>query len=239
VSKAEVELPRADYQTQSDGHGGLANRPPRDSAASARPVLVPDQSATLKERLVAELSAIKSADDAAAWAHRNLPVKNTLTSGDAQIVEARFQARLATIGDGMTAEGPPNAAPDQRVLSAGRLAADTSQKPLTVAEQRSRGRAVRAFGKTVRLRDKKHRKFVTRQPCLVCGRVPSDSHHLTFYTTACAWRQSQRRVHRPSLPDPSPRASSLWGRGRLVAEAQHRSASGRPQALAAHPAQPR
>jgi hypothetical protein len=34
--------------------------------------------------------------------------------------------------------------------------------------------------KTVRLRDKEHRKFVLRQPCLVCGRVPSDPHHLTF-----------------------------------------------------------
>ena len=39
---------------------------------------------------------------------------------------------------------------------------------------------VHALGKTVRLRDKDHRKFVLRQPCLVCGRVPSDPHHLTF-----------------------------------------------------------
>ena len=39
---------------------------------------------------------------------------------------------------------------------------------------------VRALSKTVRLRDKDHRKFVLRQPCLVCGRVPSDPHHLTF-----------------------------------------------------------
>jgi hypothetical protein len=36
------------------------------------------------------------------------------------------------------------------------------------------------LGKTVRLRDKDHRKFVLRQACLVCGRVPSDPHHLTF-----------------------------------------------------------
>jgi hypothetical protein len=36
------------------------------------------------------------------------------------------------------------------------------------------------LGKTVRLRNKDHRKFVLRQPCLVCGRVPSDPHHLTF-----------------------------------------------------------
>jgi ERF superfamily protein len=182
VSKAEVELPRADYHTQSDGHGGPATRPPRDvsnSVASARPVLPPDESATLRERLVAELSAINSADDAAIWVHRNLRAKNSLTAGDAQIVEARFQARLETIGDGVTAEGPPNAAPDQRALSAGRLAADTDQRT-SVAKQRSRGGAARALEKTVRLRDKDHRKFVTRQPCLVCGRVPSDSHHLTF-----------------------------------------------------------
>jgi dTDP-4-dehydrorhamnose reductase len=36
------------------------------------------------------------------------------------------------------------------------------------------------FGFRARLRDKDHRKFVLRQPCLVCGRLPSDPHHLTF-----------------------------------------------------------
>jgi len=174
VSAAEVELPRADYP----------NRPARDvgnSAASARPVLAPDQSAALRDRFVAELSAITSADDAAAWAHRNLPAKNTLTAGDAQIIEARFQARLSAIDDSVTAEGPPlNAISNEAVVSAGPLATDTPQKTSTMASQRPRSGAVRALGKTVRLRDKEHRKFVTRQPCLVCGRVPSDSHHLTF-----------------------------------------------------------
>jgi hypothetical protein len=183
VCKAEVELPRADYQTQSDGHGGLANRLPRNSgnsAASARSVLAADESSILRERLVAELSAINSADDAAVWAHRNLPAKNSLTAGDAQIVEAQFQARLATIGDGTTAEGPLNAGPDEGVVSAGLLATDNRQKTSTEAKHRSRRTAVRTLGKAVRMRDKEHRKFVTRQPCLVCGRVPSDSHHLTF-----------------------------------------------------------
>jgi hypothetical protein len=182
-SKAEVQLRRADYQTQSDGRGGLANRPSGDggkSAVSARPILAPDESATLTERLVAELLSITTADDAAVWAHRNLPAKNSLTAGDAQIVEAQFQARLASIADGAITEGPPTAAPDERVLPAGRLAPDGSQKTSTVVKQRSRGGATPALGKTVRLRDKEHRKFVSRQPCLVCGRVPSDSHHLTF-----------------------------------------------------------
>jgi hypothetical protein len=31
-----------------------------------------------------------------------------------------------------------------------------------------------------RLRDKAHLKFVTSQPCLICGRQPSDPHHLRF-----------------------------------------------------------
>ena len=32
--------------------------------------------------------------------------------------------------------------------------------------------------KTIRLRDKEHCKFVTTQPCLVCGRTPSEAHHI-------------------------------------------------------------
>jgi hypothetical protein len=39
------------------------------------------------------------------------------------------------------------------------------------AKKQSRSDAIRALGKTVRL---------LRQACLVCGRVPSDPHHLTF-----------------------------------------------------------
>jgi hypothetical protein len=239
VSKAEGELPRADYHPQSDGHGGLASRPPRDgsnSVVSARPVLAPDESATLRERLVAQLSAINSADDAAIWAHRNLPAKNSLTAEDAQIVEAQFQARLATIGDGVTAEGPLNAAPDEGVVSAGPLATDSPQKTSTVAKQRPRSGAVRALGKTVRLRDKEHRNFVTRQPCLVCGRVPSDSHHLTFaQPRALGHRVSDEftvpvcRIHHSELHrsaneagwwqklniDPLPAALRLWQHTRL------------------------
>jgi hypothetical protein len=31
-----------------------------------------------------------------------------------------------------------------------------------------------------RFRDKTHVKFVSRQPCLICGRRPADAHHLRF-----------------------------------------------------------
>jgi hypothetical protein len=248
LGTVSVELPRADYQTQSDGHGGLATQPPRDgsnSIASARPVLPPDESATLRERLVAELSAINSADDAAIWAHRNLPAKNSLTAVDAQIVEALFRARLSTIGDGKTAEGPP----DQRGVLADLLAANSIQKTSAVSKKRSRSGAVRLLGKTVRLRDKDHRKFVTRQPCLVCGRVPSDSHHLTFAQPRALGRRvsdeftipvcriHHRELHRSGDEatwwqklniDPLPVALRLWQHSQANREHAGAELQGRP-----------
>jgi hypothetical protein len=232
AAKAEVELPQSDNRSQSDGHGGPASRLPHDGgdlAASGRPVLAPDQSATLRERLVAELSAFNSADDATAWAHRNLPAKNSLTAGDAEIVEARFRERLASISDG-TAEGPSNPGPEEEALSAGPQKSSTTQRP--------RRAAVRPFGKTVRLRDKAHRKFVSRQACLVCGRVPSDPHHLTFTQpralghrvsdefTVPVCRIHHRELHRSGDEagwwqrlniDPLPVALRLWQHGQTEA----------------------
>jgi hypothetical protein len=38
----------------------------------------------------------------------------------------------------------------------------------------------RIQARTIRLRDKDHRKFVSTQPCMVCGRTPADAHHLRF-----------------------------------------------------------
>jgi len=34
--------------------------------------------------------------------------------------------------------------------------------------------------KAIRLRDKEHCKFVTTQSCVVCGRRPSEAHHIRF-----------------------------------------------------------
>jgi hypothetical protein len=36
------------------------------------------------------------------------------------------------------------------------------------------------IGEPKRLRDKVHLKFVASQPCLICGRQPSDPHQLRF-----------------------------------------------------------
>ena len=44
--------------------------------------------------------------------------------------------------------------------------------------QEGRGRGV--VGKTIRLRDKEHCKYVATQPCLICGRAPREAHHIRF-----------------------------------------------------------
>jgi hypothetical protein len=160
-------------------------------ASSLSPILAVQLSASLRESLTQQIAAINSTDEATAWAHRSLPAKNTLTAADARIVEERFQARLSTIGDGQASQeisDDPNPAgavnglgPDQRRDAVAGPNDGHSHKGLRRAKNQTRSDdTVRSLGKTVRLRDKDHRRFVLRQPCLVCGRIPSDPHHLTF-----------------------------------------------------------
>ena len=251
TSKTRVgEVPRSDHRSQSTGDAAVTARDEKPPVRFARPILAPEQSAILRERLLDQLVAIGSADEAAAWAQRNLPAKNTLTAIDAKIVEERFQDRLSTISDGQAPDGttpagtpdglapdrPPHPVPDKNLVFAGRADADTSQKALTGLKKRSRGGVIRALGKTVRLRDKEHRKFVLRQPCLVCGRIPSDPHHLTFtQPRALGYRVSDEftvpvcRIHHRELHrsgdeaawwqklniDPLPVALKLWQHTRL------------------------
>ena len=167
---------------------------------------------------MAQLAAINSTDDAAAWAHRNLPAKNTLTAADAQIVEQRFQARLLTIGDSLGPSEPSNAVPVQSVLRADRPDVGAGQKTSTGSSKPPRNGAVRALSKTVRLRDKEHRKFVSRQACLVCGRTPSDPHHLRFVQPRALGRRVSDeftvplcRIHHRELHRQGDEAA-WWGR---------------------------
>jgi hypothetical protein len=229
-----VEPPRSD-RSQSTGDAAVAARA-RDGAKlrvpSGGPILTSDQSAILRERLLAQLIAIHSSDEAALWARQNLSAKNRLTAGDARIVEEEFQTRLSTIGDGE----PSNTVSVRNVMPAGRPDAGDSQKTSKVSGKPHRNSAVRALGKTVRLRDKEHRKFVSRQACLVCGRTPSDPHHLTFMQpralghrvsdefTVPVCRTHHRELHRQGDEaawwdkvhiDPLPVALRLWQHTRL------------------------
>ena len=82
--------------------------------------------------------------------------------------------------DDLAGHEPPHAVPNQAGVSGASDAGTRQKAPVRATKKQSRSDAIRALGKTVRLRDKDHRRFVLRQACLVCGRVPSDPHHLTF-----------------------------------------------------------
>ena len=84
------------------------------SGPSARSVLGEQLSASLRESLIEQLAAINSADEAAAWAHRHMPAKNTLTAADAKMVEERFKARLSTMSDSPHPDGPSEGPPLSR-----------------------------------------------------------------------------------------------------------------------------
>jgi hypothetical protein len=66
-------------------------------APPPRTILGQEQSAALREKLLADLSQLRSGDQAADWVHKNLAAKNTLITADADAVEAGFREKLATI----------------------------------------------------------------------------------------------------------------------------------------------
>jgi hypothetical protein len=248
-----AQLPRRNDRTQSNGQAAAAQRSAAGGGKlpgpSARSFLGAQLSASLRESLIEQMVAINSSDEAAAWAHRNLPAKNTLTAADAKIIEERFQARLSAFGDAWIPDGtpdgsvpggspdglapnhPPQTNRDQSVMSTGRPKTGGRQKVAAVTGEWSRSSSVRGLGKPVRLRDKGHRKFVMRQACLVCGRVPSDAHHLTFTQPRALGRRvsdefvvpvcrtHHRELHRSGTEaawwqrlniDPIPVALRLW-----------------------------
>ena len=88
--------------------------------------------------------------------------------------------------------------------SAPPLAPDAQPDPLPGRIDKS----VLTIAEPKRLRDKAHLKFVASQPCLICGRQPSDPASPALCPTASHRPQSQRRVHRSPLPRPSPAAAS-------------------------------
>jgi hypothetical protein len=214
---------------------------PARSAASA--TLAPEQSAVLRDRLIAELGALQAADEAAGWAQRSLPAKNTLTTADAQAVEASFSAKVLAFGNEAASELPvPH---DNDVAHPGERAADDGAQPSqretdlrpSAAPPRELRRSRPVAAKTIRLRDPEHRKFVARQPCLICERRPCDAHHLRYAQpraigskvsdefTVPLCRTHHRQLHRTGREeawwetyniDATSKAAQLWEQTRRV-----------------------
>jgi ERF superfamily len=151
-------------ESKSVGNGGLptssshragrakANRFKSPSPKSELSVVL---SASLRAELLREIECLGLTDDVALWAQRRLTAKNQLSAADAQQVEEAFAAKLASIH--------PAEPRDQSVTEK----AGISEVDKSVLAPR-------------RIRDRDHVRHVIKQPCLVCGRRPSDPHHLRF-----------------------------------------------------------
>jgi ERF superfamily len=197
----------------------------------ARVLLEPALSAELRDRLIGELVALRSADEAADWVHKSLPAKNTLTSADALLLEAEFQERLGAI-EKTHVERPGEEDIVVVAATAGEAPGSLTPTPLPVTSPRRRRRLA---AKTIRLRDKEHCKFVARQPCVVCGRMPAEAHHLRFAQPRALGRKASDeftvpvcRLHHRELHrygdeaswwagvnvDPLPIALDLWRHSR-------------------------
>jgi ERF superfamily len=148
----------------------LSGRPSTAVSSPSQPVLEPAASVALRDQLIAEITDIPSAEEAANWAHRVLALKNTLTGAHAMQVEQAFQAKLASFASEPVNELHHSHEPDRRPTERDKR------------RQRSTGidKTVLALPAPRRIRDREHVKLVAKQPCLVCGRRPADAHHLRF-----------------------------------------------------------
>jgi ERF superfamily len=208
----------------------------------ARTMLGPEQSAALREQLLADIGQLQSPDEAADWVHKNLSLKNTLTAADADLVEAGFREKVATIESASTAgEEQPESAPKERSAPSIEEPFPASMgdptAPPTTPPRAATVRRRRVAAKTIRLRDKEHCRFVTTQPCVVCGRTPTEAHHIRFAQPRALGRKVSDeyavpvcRLHHRDLHcygdeaswwagvgiDPLPIALELWRRSRLT-----------------------
>jgi hypothetical protein len=206
-------------------------RDPRAAAGRARPtpILETVLSAQLRDRLIAESHELSSGDTAAAWAHKSLADKNKLTEADAQAVEEAFRARLEALVIGNK---------DPSVAAAPNSAALAAHEPNVRRSRPKRRKRPHAIDKSVlampeprRLRDRDHVRSVAQHPCLICGRRPTDAHHLRFIQSKALGRKvsdeftvplcrgHHREVHRCGDEtqwwrnagiDPAMAARSLW-----------------------------
>ena len=147
--------------------------------STATPMLGPEASAVLRDRLLGEVKELGSGDDAALWAHRCLRDKNLLVATDAESVEKAFHAKLLTFGAASAEEsGEHTTSGEARKPS--RQGRQRPQAPKHRSRPKAIDKTVLELPEPRRVRDRDHVRSVARHPCLVCGRQPSDPHHLRF-----------------------------------------------------------
>jgi hypothetical protein len=164
-------------QPTSAKHRAGSARANKFNSPSSQSELSVALSASLRAELLREIEGLVTADDAALWAQQRLPAKNQLSATDGAHVEEAFAAKLEVI----STESPK------------RDDADTDVGDASLAENNETlqiDKSVLVFLEPRRVRDRDHIRHVIKQPCLICGRRPSDPHHLRF----AQWRALGRKV---------------------------------------------
>jgi hypothetical protein len=194
--------------------------------------LPPEASNNLRDQLISELERFRDPDSLATWAHRILPSKNQLLAEDALALESAFSIKLRQFENSETS---------LEVLVSRNI--DISAQ-VGLAEPQ-----VTVIGKPVRERDREHLRFIASRPCLVCGRTPSDAHHVKFAEqramgrkvsdkfTVPICRLHHRELHRRGDErswwaeheiDPLIVAANLWGQTRKTTSDAGASEDRRP-----------
>jgi hypothetical protein len=152
----------------------------RGAAKTASPtILLTNESAPLRDRLLSEIAGLASQDSATTWAGEALPAKNTLTAGDAKLLEDAFEQKLSQLLASAveTIEPPVIKAPPAPVEGSEGIDAGNTANQL---QPKGIDKSLLAVSAPRRYRNKEHLRYVTLQPCLLCARKPSDAHHLRF-----------------------------------------------------------
>ena len=136
----------------------------KSASASLQRELSMALSASLRVELLREIDGLSSADEAALWAQRRLVAKNQLSAADAQQVEEAFATKLGFIPAENAKAGGATATPKESL-------AEKTRTPQI-------DKSVLGFPEPRRIRDRDHVRHVMKQSCLICGRRPSDPHHL-------------------------------------------------------------
>jgi len=157
---------------RSDGNG----RTRAAARAASTPVLSSDESAVLRDQLLSEIVSLQSEESATNWAQVALAAKNRLSADDAKLLEEAFETRLSELAPSESAEVVNIDPPESRSAGGhdiGRID-ERSADPVGI------DKSVLMVAAPRRYRNRDHLRFVMQQPCLLCGRKPSDPHHLGF-----------------------------------------------------------
>ena len=226
------------------------------AAARARRAVTldPEQSAALREKLLTEVGNITSADLAAAWAREALTAKNSLTATDAKLVEDAFERRLSELPSSEAA-APSNDDSSVPQIAGPQVIATTESTD--AGQAKGIDKSILTVAAPRRYRNREHLRYVAQQACLVCGRKPSDPHHLGFtqpralgrkvsdefavplcrgHHRRCIARATSARGGRQAGVDPIKVARRLWKETRGIGQRRsQRPALPRPHDAAASP----